>query len=414
MIKLQTNDVKIPYTWKNVRLKEIAIINPQRPKNLNYGDDNLTTFVPMPAVCAAKGAIENPLTVPFKKVKKGYTFFMEGDVLFAKITPCMQNGKHAIAENLINGIGFGTTEFHVIRPLNNVLAMWVHSFIRQEKVLSKATESFTGAVGQQRVPKDFLENLIIPLPPLPEQKRIVEILHKQLELVEKAKKSAEEKLQAVKKLRESLLNNVFRQMEILPTGWKYVTLGDVCEMMTGGTPNSSIREYYDNGNIKWLVSGDIHQKEIFDCPNRITEKGLNNSNAKYLPVNSVLIALNGQGKTRGTVALLRTEAACNQSLLAMYPIDKEKLVSEYLYYVLTSIYQQIRNITGDNHRSGLSITIVKQIKLALPPLAEQKQIVEKLSKQLDAADKVLKQCEEELEAINKLPASLLQKAFEGD
>ena len=97
--------------------------------------------------------------------------------------------------------------------------------------------------------------------------------------------------------------------------WHTEKIGDVCRLMTGGTPSRANRDYFD-GEIKWLVSGDIHQGEIFDCAGRITEAGMNASNAKFLPVNSVLIALNGQGKTRGTVALLRTTATCNQSLVA--------------------------------------------------------------------------------------------------
>ena len=126
-----------------------------------------------------------------------------------------------------------------------------------------------------------------------------------------------------------------------------------CEFLTGGTPKSTIKEYY-GGNIKWLVSGDIHKGEIFDCEGRITESGLSDSNTKYLPINSVLIALNGQGKTRGTVALLRTKATCNQSIVSINP-KNENLISEYLYFILKSKYQQIRGITGDNERSGLNI-----------------------------------------------------------
>ena len=126
----------------------------------------------------------------------------------------------------------------------------------------------------------------------------------------------------------------------------------------------------------WLVSGDIHQIEIRDCKKRITEKGVENSNARPLPPNSVLIALNGQGKTRGTVALLRMEGAtCNQSLVAINPLDTTLTISEYVFWILRSMYSDIRALTGDNERSGLNVPILKSIQIPLPPLEVQREIV---------------------------------------
>jgi type I restriction enzyme S subunit len=141
----------------------VCDINPRR-SDINRQDNEPTSFVPMEAVNAERGVICGVRDRPFLGVKKGYTYFDEGDVLFAKITPCMQNGKHAIARGLINGFGFASTEFHVIRPTNAVLAEWIHYFVRQPIVLHEATNHFTGAVGQQRVPDDFLKYLVIPPP----------------------------------------------------------------------------------------------------------------------------------------------------------------------------------------------------------------------------------------------------------
>jgi type I restriction enzyme S subunit len=151
--------------------------------------------------------------------------------------------------------------------------------------------------------------------------------------------------------------------------------------MTGGTPRTSVSEYYENGTVPWIVSGDIHKGEIFDCEKKITEFAVENSNARFLPKDSVLIALNGQGKTRGTVALLRiAKATCNQSIVSINPNDKEELFSDYLFYFLKSSYQQIRNITGDKDRAGLNMPLIREIKIPLPPLAEQKRIAAILDK----------------------------------
>jgi restriction endonuclease S subunit len=172
--------------------------------------------------------------------------------------------------------------------------------------------------------------------------------------------------------------------------------------MTGGTPTSSEKKYYENGTIPWLVSGDIHRGEIYDCDGRITEKGLENSNAKYLPNNSVLIALNGQGKTRGTVALLRMEhATCNQSIVSINPIDKSRLLPEFLYVQIKSMYQSIRGITGDRQRSGLNIPIIRTLKIPLPPIAIQHRIVEEIEaewKLVEANRKLIEIFERKIQA----------------
>ncbi|MEW8496301.1 MAG: restriction endonuclease subunit S [Candidatus Thiodiazotropha taylori] len=185
-------------------------------------------------------------------------------------------------------------------------------------------------------------------------------------------------------------------------------LVDLCTFMTGGTPKSSVAEYYEYGDIPWIVSGDIHQKEIHDCAKRITKAGLENSNAKLLPVNSVLIALNGQGKTRGTVALLRhPQATCNQSIVAMTPLDDAKLSPEYLYFYLKSQYKQIRNITGDKDRAGLNIPLLKSITIPLPPLPIQKQIAALLEK----ADTLRSQCKQMEQELNQLAQSVFLEMF---
>lgn len=174
------------------------------------------------------------------------------------------------------------------------------------------------------------------------------------------------------------------------TKWPIVKLGEVTKLMTGGTPKTSNKEYY-GGNIKWLVSGDIHKEEIYDCEGRITELALKESNARLLPINSVLIALNGQGKTRGTVALLKTEAACNQSLVSIDP-DLSKLTPEFLFYILKNQYQKIREINGDKQRGGLNMPLIRSIQIPLPPLEIQKQIVEELDgyqKIIDGAKQII-------------------------
>lgn len=196
--------------WEKKKLGEVCKINPSRPKNFYRSADAPTTFVPMAAIDEKTGTIAKPEIVPYSKVSKGYTYFEERDVLFAKITPCMQNGKHVIARNLIDGIGFGTTEFHVLRPDSVILPEWIHFFIRQPYFLQEATAYFTGAVGQQRVPDSFLSNYIILLPPIEEQKNIVADLKEKMAHVENLQFTIYNQQLALDALPQAILRKAFK------------------------------------------------------------------------------------------------------------------------------------------------------------------------------------------------------------
>lgn len=198
----------LPEGWRWVRLGEVCEINPRRP-SIERDDAAPTSFIPMESVEARSGTIAELRTRPFGEIKKGYTWFVEGDVLFAKITPCMQNGKHAIARGLIDVMGFGTTEFHVLRPTAPIISETIWHFLRQPSILFDAVEHFTGAVGQQRLPQDYLANLEIPLPPLSEQRRIAGILKAQMSAVETARAAAEAELETIDALPAALLRRAF-------------------------------------------------------------------------------------------------------------------------------------------------------------------------------------------------------------
>ena len=197
--------------------------------------------------------------------------------------------------------------------------------------------------------------------------------------------------------------------------WPIVKIGDHCDLMTGGTPSTSVDEYYEGGQIPWIASGDIHRTNVYDTDKCITKSGMDNSPAKYLPKDSVLIALNGQGKTRATVAMLRIEnATCNQSVISINPKSKTTLDSYFLFHVLRSMYQQIRNITGDKDRAGLNMRLISGIEIPLPPLDEQKRI----ATILDQADELRRKRQRAIDRLNQLGQAIFHEMFgtidEGD
>jgi len=169
--------------WKRFPLKSKAKINPSKAELRGFDEKTEVSFLPMPSVDDKTGTIKAPLVRKYLEVKTGYTYFKDGDVIFAKITPCMENGKSAVCTNLINGIGFGSTEFHVIRPnIKEILPEWIHLVVRSKKFREEAEKNMPGTAGQKRVPKEFLEDYQFPVPKIEEQKKII---IKTNELIEK-------------------------------------------------------------------------------------------------------------------------------------------------------------------------------------------------------------------------------------
>ena len=396
-----------------MRLGEICDINPSRPTGFRRAPDALTTFVPMSAVDEHGGVILNAEIRPFSEVAKGYTFFSEEDILFAKITPCMQNGKQAIARGLIDGIGFGSTEFHVIRPRPGVAPEWIHHLIRQPHILSAAANHFTGAVGQQRVPESFLASLEISLPSIDEQDRIMHIVNGQMTVVEKARAAAEARLEAAKALPEAYLRAVFESEEA--NGWQRVWLGHhVTKVGSGLTPLGGQSTYQKSGT-PLIRSQNVHMNHFVPqglayIPREIDEEM---AGSRVHPGD---VLLNITGASIGRVCVVPSElcpANVNQHVSIIR--CKDSLNPNFLsFYLSTPEFQRfIMNTQAGATRQALTKTIIEQFEIPAPPLDEQLHLVTALRDEIVAAGKVIQALQGGLETINALPAALLRRAFTG-
>ena len=218
-----------------VPLGEVCKVNP-RAMRIRDSDDMLVSFVPMAAVDERLGAITVCEDRPIAEVSKGYTPFEDGDVLFAKITPCMENGKTALARNLTNGVGRGSTEFHVLRPGSQVLGEYVYHFVRQSRFRDKAKRNFIGTAGQQRVPKSFVQNTLIPLPSLNEQRRIAGILNRAAK-IERLRARARELME---EFIPALFVRMFGDYRQIGTRFPCMPLREVAAIASGATKGRKI------------------------------------------------------------------------------------------------------------------------------------------------------------------------------
>lgn len=194
----------------------------------------------------------------------------------------------------------------------------------------------------------------------------------------------------------------------IPEEWSVVELNEVANTTAGGTPSTSIQSYW-GGDIKWMSSGELNLKYVYDVEGRITEAGLSNSSTKMLPKFCVLVGLAGQGKTRGTVAMNMIELCTNQSVAAIIP-NSDKVTNQYLYFNLDSRYNELRKLsTGDGGRGGLNLSILNNLTFLLPSLKEQQKIASILST-WDVAIQKTQQLIEQLKQRNK---GLMQQLLTG-
>lgn len=393
-------------TFRKVLLSNVAIINPRR-QPIERDDEQETSFVPMEAVDDVTGCVLQQITRPFMEVKKGYTTFMEGDVIFAKISPCMQNGKHAVVHGLVDGIGFGSTEFHVIRPSENIIAEWIHHFLRSKTVHDAAEKTFTGSVGQQRVPSAFLETLEIPLPPIDEQRRIAAALKAQLAEVEKARTELEAQRNDVKTLKSAIFQQVFSA--ITQTNRKRI--GDIANTTSGTTPSRSNKAYWEPAIHPWVKTGEVAFAPITQTEEAVSAQALKECSLSLLPVGTVLIAMYGQGKTRGQSAVLQVPATTNQACFAILP--NEQFEPQYLQYWLQYSYPDMRALSDSRggNQSNLNGAMLNDFEMPLIPLEQQRQVVKTLEQALAEVSRLEEGIQAQQAEVALLPARLLAQAF---
>lgn len=207
--------------WPIRALGDVIEINPRQPTGVAPSLN--VSFVPMAAVDEVLGEISAGGVREFSAVSKGFPTFVDGDVLFAKITPCMENGKAAIAFGLENGVGAGSTEFFVLRPRREVLSEYIFYFVRRPSFRAACKANFTGSAGQQRVPRSFLETASIRLPPLDEQRRVVEYLDQAAKIRRRAD-AARTKARAII---PALFLETFGDPATNSSGWPVATVGDL-------------------------------------------------------------------------------------------------------------------------------------------------------------------------------------------
>ncbi|MGR5419942.1 restriction endonuclease subunit S [Vibrio sp. PNB22_4_1] len=385
-------------SWPMVSLSSVATINPRCPKDID--ENQLVSFVAMASASEEGILLQEEIRV-LGETKKGFTYFEKEDVLLAKITPCFENGKSLRPFQISKQVGFGSTEFHVVRAdEKKLLPQYLFYLLWSNAFRFAGEHAMSGAAGQKRVGTDFLKNLEIPLPPLDEQKRIAAILDKADAIRQKRK-------QAIA-LADEFLRSVFLDMfgdpVTNPKRWEVKSFGELGVWASGGTPSRNIAEYFE-GEIDWYSARELNHRYLNGSVEKITEDALKNSAAKIFPAGSMLVGMYDTAALK--ISILKKDAASNQACANITP--NELVNIEWLYsYVEFSKDTYLRQRRGVRQKN-LNLGMIKDFKLPLPPVEEQLKYVTLVKKVIA----IKENSSEHLELTVSSFDSLSQKAFSG-
>ena len=387
-----------------VPLGEICAINP-RAKRIGPSDNTIVSFVPMAAVDERLGAITTNEVRRLAEVSKGYTAFEDGDVLFAKITPCMENGKAALARSLTNGLGSGSTEFYVLRPNERVLGEYIFHFVRQSRFREEAKKSFTGTAGQQRVPKSFIENALVPLPPLDEQRRIVAILNRAAK-IERLRAKAQERL---REFAAALFIEMFGDPAENPMGWDQANIGDLSQVQSGLQVTK--KRYAHPIEAPYLrvanvLRGRLDLNEIKYM--RVTEREFLRVQLK----SGDLLIVEGHGNAseigRAGIWNASISGCVHQNHLIRARPDQSKILSEFACAYLNSSSGREHLLRSGKTTSGLNTITTSNVKscdISLPPLDLQR----RYTQLVETAHSMVAVAETASTTASELSASLMSR-----
>ena len=294
-----------------------------------------------------------------------------------------------------------STDNFILEPNEDVNAKYVYYYLKNN--LQIIQDGFHGA-GLQHLSKDYLNEVSVPMLDNAFQDKIVSILDKADEIRAK-KKLANDKLdEFLKSTFISMFGDPKTNSKCLPL----VKIKDLCTVQTGSTPKRDVESYYKDATIPWVKTGEVINQYIYGAEERISEKAIKETNCKLFPKDTILVAMYGQGLTRGRVGMLKIEASTNQACAAILP--SEKINQEYMYNQLKIQYQTLRDYGRGGNQPNLNMDIVKNFEITISPIEDQN----KFAKIVEKVEAQKQKNELAIEQMNNLFNSLSQRAFKGE
>jgi len=405
----------VPDGWVLGDLTNFSEINPKLNQQTVLTDNLSVSFIKMEDV-SNNAKVRNKRIRKYNKVSKGFTKFNDHDVLVAKITPCFENGKGGYVEQLMNGIGFGSTEFHVLRAKSDVDSKFLYHYTNFSSFRLDAEASMCGTGGQRRVQTDFLRTYKVAFPPLPEQQKIVKILTSVDEVIEKTQAQID-KLKYLKTgmMQELLTNGIgnngkphtqFKDSPVgkIPAEWEVYELGQLASKIEGGGTPSKNEPLFWIREIPWASVKDLKAVKLSLTQEYISQLGLDNSACKLIPANTMILA---SRMAVGKAVMFDKDVAINQDLKAFYP--KKNLDSQFLLHWYLSKANYIESLGTGSTVKGIRLEDLKILNIALPSVEEQR----KLASIFTSIDETINKKKSKIKIILNTKKALMQDLLTG-
>lgn len=392
--------------WQKKTLSEICQIKPPKSEaRSRLSNTDLVSFVPMEDLGINQKYFIPTQVKPLSEVSGSYTYFAENDVLLAKITPCFENGKLGIAANLTNGIGFGSSEYIVFRPGPLVNKEWLYYFLSRDVFREEGVERMNGAVGHKRISKEFIDSYQIPIPPISEQERIVEILDEAFECIALAMANTEKNLKNARAIFESQLNVLFSKHG---DGWEKKTLDEVLQRTETVNPLSAPEIEFEYIDVSCVSNLTFKIEET----QRLKGKDAPSRARRLVKTNDVLFAT--VRPTLQRIAIV-PENLSNQVCSTGYFIMRPKAGIDHrfvFYFLFTESFMRHMEMLqkGASYPAVTDSEVRSQI-IPVPKLSEQRRIVEQLESLSNETRRLESIYLRKLTALTGLKKSLLQQAF---
>ena len=315
--------------------------------------------------------------------------FRKGNVLFGRRRAYLRKAAVAPFDGICSG------DITVIEAIpDRILPELLPFIIQNDGLFSFAVGKSAGSLSP-RVKWEHLKNYEFELPSMDRQRELAELLW----AMDTTKKSYQKLIAATDELVKSQFMEQFGDATTNPKGLPTALIRDVAECYAGATPSTKVAAYWDDATIPWMSSGEVHNGRVSATEKKISQAGYDSCSTKMVPANSVVIALAGQGKTRGTVAITEIELCTNQSLCCIIP--NSSVMSDYLYYHLKPRYEEMRNLAGiAEGRGGLNLKLIQGIRILVPSKADQEEFIA-FARQSDKSKFELEQALAELNATYK-------------
>jgi type I restriction enzyme S subunit len=405
------------------------MLNPSSSEDIKHLQGNESvSFLPMDEF-KEDGQFNALSSKPLSEIGSGYSFFQNGDVAFAKVTPCFENGKGAVLRNLINGVGFGSTELIVARPrIAKITSNFLYYLFFSSEFRHLGKGSMHGTGGLKRVPDDFVKNYQLHLPPVSEQTEISEFLDRQTNKIDQIIQKQERLIELLVEKRQAVISQAVTKgldptvpmkdsgitwIGWISRGWNIIPLRLVARLESGHTPSRQHPEFWANCTIPWFTLADVWQlregrtyvNETSEC---VSELGLANSSARLLPSGTVILS---RTASVGFSGILGCEMATTQDFANW--ICGPRLRPKFLHYLFLAMRSEFNKLKYGSTHSTIYMPDINAFRIPLPPIEEQEDVVSYLDEQISKIDRTVFKSKASIVLLKERRSALISAAVTG-